>query len=115
MPFKVSFTEALKEVKNRFDILSIISRNLTVKKNGINFVALCPFHDDKSPSLIISPQKGIYKCFSCGATGDMFKFITEYQKITFYESVKNLAGEMGYEIIKSENTAQLYILLLFIF
>ena len=105
MPFKVSFTEALKEVKNRFDILSIISRNLTVKKNGINFVALCPFHDDKSPSLIISPQKGIYKCFSCGATGDMFKFITEYQKITFYESVKNLAGEMGYEIIKSENTA----------
>ncbi len=105
MPFKVTFTEALKEVKNRFDILSIISRNLTVKKTGTNFVALCPFHEDKSPSLSISPQKEIYKCFSCGATGDMFKFITEYQKISFYEAVKNLAGEMGYEIIKGENTA----------
>ncbi|MDX1919611.1 MAG: DNA primase, partial [Candidatus Caenarcaniphilales bacterium] len=102
MPVKSTFQEALNEIKNRFDILSIVSRYITLKKAGNSYVALCPFHADKSPSMHVSPSKGIFKCFSCGASGDMFKFLIEFKKSNFSEIVHELAEELGIEIFKAQ-------------
>jgi DNA primase len=104
---KVTFQSALSEVKNRLDILSVISRHLTVKRSGNSYVAICPFHNDKSPSMHISPQKGIFKCFACGASGDLFKFLMDYKKIGFSEAVHELAKECGLEIMQRETSPEL--------
>lgn len=107
MPLKLSFQEALQEIKNRVDVLSVISKYLPVKKSGNSYVALCPFHQDKSPSMHISPSKGIFKCFSCGASGDLFKFLTDYKKVSFSEVARDLAEELGIEIFTKEVAPEL--------
>ncbi|MDJ0626301.1 MAG: DNA primase [Candidatus Caenarcaniphilales bacterium] len=104
---KASFQEALREIKNRVDILSVISKHINVKKAGSGFVSVCPFHNDKSPSLHISPTKGIFKCFACGASGDLFKFLVDYKKISFSDAVHELAEEIGIEIVKRDNKPEL--------
>ncbi len=104
---KLPFQAALQEIKNRIDILTGISKYLAIKKSGNSFVAVCPFHADKSPSLHISPSKGIYKCFACGASGDLFRFLMEYKKMAFSEVVQDLAEECGLEIIKKEISVEL--------
>jgi len=100
---KLFFEEAVKEIANRIDLVSLVSRYLRLEKKGVNYQALCPFHEDHKPSLIVSPQKSIYKCFSCGAAGNLFKFVQEFEKISFKEAVEKLAQELGIEIIRAEN------------
>jgi DNA primase len=78
------------------DIVSVISSYIPVQKSGRNFIALCPFHDDKHPSLNISKEKQIFKCFSCGAGGNAITFIERYEKISFEEAVRKLATLVGY-------------------
>jgi DNA primase len=77
------------------DIVRLIGDHVAVKKKGREFVCICPFHDDHSPSMTIAPSKGIYKCFACGAGGDAIKFVREYHKLSFRESLQFLADRAG--------------------
>ncbi|MHC4563061.1 MAG: DNA primase [Planctomycetota bacterium] len=80
-----------QQVKQATDIIELIGQYVALTKKGREFVGLCPFHDDHNPSMRISPVKQIYKCFSCGAGGDVFTFMTEYEKLSFPEAVRTLA------------------------
>jgi DNA primase len=87
-----NFSDFVAEVKERADIVRIISRYLPLKKSGSRYVGVCPFHNDHKPSMYVTPQMGIYKCFVCGAGGDVFKFLQEHDKLSFRDSL-NLAAE----------------------
>ena len=89
--------DTINEIRNRTDIVSVISKYLPLTKRGKNYFGICPFHDDHSPSMSVSPEKQIYTCFSCGATGNVFTFVSNYEHISFIESVKLLGEKLGYE------------------
>ena len=74
--------EDINAVRQKADIVDIIGHYLPVQKKGKSYVALCPFHDDHSPSMSISPDKQIYKCFVCNAGGNVFSFVQNYEKIS---------------------------------
>lgn len=90
-----SFEQAREEIRSRADIVSVVGRHVPLKRRGAYHVGRCPFHDDHSPSMHVNPQLGIYKCFVCGAGGDVFKFLMEHEHLTFRESVELLARETG--------------------
>ncbi|MDD4382438.1 MAG: DNA primase [Candidatus Dojkabacteria bacterium] len=95
----------IEEIKNRLDIVQIVSKYIQVKQAGKNFSALCPFHKEKTPSFIISPDIQRYKCFGCGETGDIFNFIQKIENIDFAEALEKLAKEAGVTLTKrKENT-----------
>lgn len=87
--------EVIERIKQDNDIVDIISENIRLKKSGRNYFGLCPFHNDKSPSLSVSQDKQIYKCFSCGEAGNVITFVMKYKKLTFYEASKYLADKAG--------------------
>ena len=64
--------EIIDKVLDAANIIEVIGEDITLKKQGVNYIGVCPFHDDKTPSLVVSPAKGIYKCFACGAGGNVF-------------------------------------------
>jgi DNA primase len=78
------------------DIVTIISSYIPVQKKGRSYVALCPFHDDKHPSLNISSEKQIFKCFSCGTGGNAITFVEKYEKISFEEAVRKVADMVNF-------------------
>ncbi len=86
------------KVQAATDVVRLIGEQLNLRPKGREFVGLCPFHDDKKPSMQVSPQKQIYKCFSCGAGGDVFSFVMNYHKMTFVEALKYLAERSGIEL-----------------
>lgn len=90
----------IEQIKNANDIVDVIGERMTLKKAGVNYTAVCPFHADTTPSLTISRQKQIYKCFACGAGGDVIKFVQEYDKVSFYEAIKYLADRVRIEMPK---------------
>ncbi len=90
--------EKLEEIAQANDIIDVISSYTPVKKRGKGFLALCPFHPDKHPSLNISQEKQVYHCFSCKASGNVYKFVQEYEKITFFEAAEKLAIRAGIEM-----------------
>ena len=98
-----SFEEAVNLIKDRLDIVEVIGKRVVLNKAGSNYVGLCPFHQDKKPSMSVSPQKGIYKCFSCGASGDAIKFIQDYEHKDFREVIQELAEEFGIELPASSS------------
>lgn len=85
----------LNEIKNNLDIVDVISSYLPLTSKGKNYFGVCPFHDDHSPSMSVSREKQIYTCFSCGATGNVFKFIQDYENLSFIEAVKKCADMAG--------------------
>jgi len=85
----------LQDIKDRLNITDIISGYIPIRKAGVNFKAPCPFHNEKTPSLIISPQKQIWHCFGCGEGGDIFGFVMKYENLDFKETLKLLAGKAG--------------------
>lgn len=87
----------IDEIKNKADIVSIISDYINVKQSGNNFIANCPFHNEKTPSFHISNQKQIYKCFGCGEGGDVISFIMKMENIEFFDAVKFLANKCAIE------------------
>ncbi|MEM1109853.1 MAG: DNA primase [Planctomycetota bacterium] len=87
-----------EKVQAATDIVRLIGEHVNLRPKGKEFLGLCPFHDDKSPSMHVSPQKQIYKCFSCGAGGDAFTFVMDYHKMDFVESLKFLADKAGIEL-----------------
>lgn len=87
--------DILATIKDRMSISSIISKHVSLKQKGKDFLGLCPFHKEKTPSFTVNEQKGFYHCFGCGAHGDVFKFLTEYEKLTFPEAVEQCAAQVG--------------------
>ncbi len=83
--------EFIERVRSSNDIIDVIGASLPLKRAGTNFVALCPFHSEKSPSFNVSPQRQIFHCFGCHAGGDIFGFIQKYENLSFVESVERLA------------------------
>ncbi|MFA5403628.1 MAG: DNA primase [Ignavibacteria bacterium] len=90
--------EKIDEIVQASDIVDVISSYTQVKRRGKAFLALCPFHPDKNPSLNISQQKQVYHCFACGASGNVFTFVMDYDKITFVEAATKLAFRAGIEL-----------------
>ena len=91
----------IDEVKGRTDIVAIIGERVELKKAGRNFKAICPFHGEKTPSFMVSPELQIFKCFGCGEAGDVFAFLEKYEGMEFGEALKYLADRAG---IKLERT-----------
>ena len=89
------------KVREKIDLVSFISEFITLKKAGRNFKALCPFHNEKSPSFMISPERQIWHCFGCGKGGDAFTFLMEYENMEFPESLRTLAKKAGVELTES--------------
>ncbi len=87
------------EILNKLKIENIISEYITINKKGNNFYALCPFHDDKNPSLIISIPKQIFKCFSCNTGGNLIIFVKLFNNLTYINTLELLAKKIGYEIL----------------
>jgi len=87
--------DQIDEIKKRIDIVDLLSSYLTLKKAGRNFKALCPFHSEKTPSFMVSPEKQIYYCFGCNRGGDIFKFVQEIERVDFSASLKILADKAG--------------------
>ncbi|MFY7695326.1 MAG: CHC2 zinc finger domain-containing protein, partial [Cyanobium sp.] len=81
----------IEAVKERADIVDVVGEHVVLKKKGREFVGVCPFHDDTSPSMTVSPAKQIYYCFSCGAGGNAIKFLMEFQRSSFSDVVLELA------------------------
>ena len=98
-----SFEEAVSLIKDRLDIVDTISQYVVLKKSGANYWGICPFHNDSHPSMSVSPSKGIYKCFSCGAGGDALSFLIRIQNREFKEVVLELADKFGIELPKKLN------------
>lgn len=90
--------EKITEIRNSVDIVEIISNYITLTPRGRNYFGVCPFHDDNHPSLSVNREKKIYKCFSCGATGTVFKFIMDYENVSFMEAVKKVADMGGMHV-----------------
>jgi len=90
--------DEIAQIKDRLDILEIISSYLTVKKAGVNYKALCPFHSEKTPSFMISPERQSFKCFGCGEGGDIFTFIEKMEGVDFYNALKILADRAGVKL-----------------
>ena len=99
--------EVIEKIKEQNDIVDIISENVRLKKSGRNYIGLCPFHNDKSPSFSVSQEKQIYKCFSCGEAGNVITFIMKYKNYTFLEAAKYLADKanISLNIRGNENNA----------
>lgn len=87
--------ELVEEVRQRNDVVDIVSGYVRLQKKGNNYFGLCPFHNEKSPSFSVSPNKQMYYCFGCGAGGNVFTFIMEYENFTFGEAIKHLADRAG--------------------
>lgn len=85
----------IEQIRESNNIVDVISAYLPLQKSGSNYKGLCPFHDDRNPSLMISEQKQIFKCFVCGKGGNVFTFVQEYEKIHFMEAVRKLAQRVG--------------------
>ncbi|ADU29878.1 DNA primase [Evansella cellulosilytica] len=95
--------DIIEEIRKSIDIVDIISEYVQLKKQGKNFIGLCPFHGEKTPSFSVSPDKQLYHCFGCGAGGNVFSFIMETEGLPFLESVKKIADRMNMAIPELEH------------
>jgi len=96
----------IQELLARVDVVDVVGRHVTLKKGGANFMGLCPFHGEKSPSFSVSPTKQFYHCFGCGASGDAIKFLTEYTGASFIEAVNDLAQQFGLQVPEEDISPQ---------
>lgn len=88
-------SDLLEEIRNRCDIVDIVSEYVHLKPAGKGFKGLCPFHGEKTPSFMVSPEKQLFHCFGCGEGGNVFNFLMKYEKLSFFEAVKILAQKSG--------------------
>ena len=87
--------EKINEIRDKADIVDVISSYITLTSKGKNYFGVCPFHDDHSPSMSVSREKQMFKCFTCGAGGNVFTFVSKYENISFIEAVKKIADSEG--------------------
>lgn len=90
--------ETIQQITNRIDIIDVIGEFIKLKKRGANYLGLCPFHNEKTPSFTVSPAKEIYKCFGCGKSGNTISFLMEAEKYSYVEALKWLASRYGIEV-----------------
>ena len=95
-----SFEEVISQIKDRLDIVDVVSQYVVLKKSGANYWGICPFHNDKKPSMSVSPSRGIFKCFSCGAGGDALAFLVKIQNREYKDVILELADKYGIELPK---------------
>ena len=96
----------ITDLLSRIDIVEVVGRHVELKRGGVNFMGLCPFHGEKSPSFSVSPAKQFYYCFGCGAAGNAIKFLTEFNGLPFLEAVRELAQQVGMAIPESKTTPE---------
>ncbi|MGH7807505.1 MAG: DNA primase, partial [Thermodesulfobacteriota bacterium] len=96
----LSYGSVIGEIKRRLSILNLVETYLSLKRSGKSYVGLCPFHDDRNPSLHVNEEKGVFHCFACGAGGDIFGFMMRYNNLTFPEAVKELARRADIKLEK---------------
>lgn len=94
--------ELIEEVRSRNDIVSVIGSYIRLQKKGSNYMGLCPFHNEKTPSFSVSASKQMYHCFGCGAGGNVFTFIMQYENFTFVDALKHLAERSGIQLPEQE-------------
>jgi len=98
--------ETIQQIVSRIDIIEIINSFVKLKKRGVNYIGLCPFHNEKSPSFTVSPSKEIYKCFGCGRSGNTITFLMELEKYSYVEALKWLAAKYNVEIEEKETSPE---------
>lgn len=96
--------ESIENLKNHLDVVDVISQFLELKKTGANFKACCPFHGESTPSFVVSPSKQIYHCFGCGVGGDSIKFVMEYEKLSYPETIEKLASMYNFNLDYDDTT-----------
>lgn len=92
--------DQIEKLQNSVDIIDVIGERIDLKRSGSNYKARCPFHDEKTPSFMVSQAKQIYKCFGCGASGDSIKFVMSYDNLSYPDAIRNLAVRYGIEIVE---------------
>ncbi|NLC27456.1 MAG: DNA primase [Campylobacteraceae bacterium] len=98
--------QSIQSLKQRLDVVDVVGHYLELKKSGSAYKCLCPFHNDTSPSLHVSPPKQIYHCFACGAGGDAIKFVMEYEKLTYPEAIEKLARLYNFSLSYTDRTGK---------
>ena len=98
--------ELVEEIRSKNDIVDVISGYVRIQKKGSNYMGLCPFHNEKSPSFSVSGSKQIYHCFGCGAGGNVFTFLMNYENFTFQEAIKELASRANVDLPELEYSAE---------
>ncbi len=96
----------IQQILSRVDIIDIVGTFVKLKKRGANYLGLCPFHNEKSPSFTVSPAKEIYKCFGCGRSGNSISFLMEAEKYSYVEALRWLANKYGVEIEETETSPE---------
>ena len=91
--------ETVNRILDAAQITDVVGDFVSLKRRGANYVACCPFHDEKTPSFYVSPAKGIYKCFGCGKSGTAIGFVMEHESLTYVEALKFLARKYGNEVV----------------
>ena len=94
--------DLIEEIRMKNDIVDVISGYVKLQRKGSSYFGLCPFHNEKSPSFSVSPAKQMYYCFGCGAGGNVFTFLMEYENFTFVEALRALAERAGVELPQLE-------------
>ena len=98
--------EIIDEIRQSNDIVDVISQYVRLKRSGRNYFGLCPFHNEKSPSFSVSPDKQIFHCFGCGVGGNVFTFLMKIEGISFIEAIQNLAERANIVLPKLENNEE---------
>lgn len=98
--------ETIDRIFSAADIVEVINDYVTLKRKGVNYQACCPFHNEKTPSFVVSPSKGVYKCFGCGKGGNAVTFVMEHEQLTYPEALKVVARKYGIEVHEKELTEE---------
>src|SRR5579872_2561465 len=98
--------QTIQQILSRIDIIEIVGSFVKLKKRGANYLGLCPFHNEKTPSFTVSPAKEIYKCFGCGRSGNTIGFLMEHEKYSYVEALRWLANRYGIEVAETETSPE---------
>lgn len=98
--------ETVNKILDTAQIVDVVGDFVTLKRRGANYVACCPFHNEKTPSFYVSPSKGIYKCFGCGKSGTAVGFVMEHENLSYVEALRYLARKYGIEVVEKEESAE---------
>jgi len=96
----------IQQIQNRIDILDVVGSFVKLKKRGANYLGLCPFHNEKTPSFTVSPAKEIFKCFGCGKSGNTISFVMEHEKLSYVEALRWLAARYNIEVEETESSPE---------
>ena len=96
----------VQKILDTAEIVDVVSDFVTLKRRGANYIACCPFHNEKTPSFSVSPAKGIFKCFGCGKAGSAVTFVMEHEHLNYSEALKYLGKKYGIEVVEKEETEE---------